>query len=344
MTTQALTKIAKSALFAYDTRIVETGALVMALQDSKNSAPGLASALKLHRRFVDAASTNPNTWLLHNRQMILVLNDVVPWLGVDVANRLMAAYDPKRSGVVRYIRVSCSIIAASKPAMMNLMADINPDFHSQTHPGELFLLRLMLSLYEECDGFQENVGVKPVSGKIAEKGIRIEDIIELLSCCCCSIDDQIRMADHGGRVAQHLFDIHMNEDISFDGKNTKKIPLGVANKAVQDAAFEAAAKSTDRPSPDKYGPYSDVASKAQQMAVETGAWEQGTGGNVVKENEDDPDAPLLALDYYGRLTKRYPSVLKEKMHYSAQSCMYKHMGDEQVSHYMHIYDYLFLSN
>ena len=92
--------------------------------------------------------------------------------------------------------------------MMNLMADINPQFHSQSHPGEIFILKLMLSLYEECDGFQENVGVKPVSGKMARKGIRIEDIIELLSCCCCSIDDQIRMADHGGRVAQHFFDVH----------------------------------------------------------------------------------------------------------------------------------------
>jgi hypothetical protein len=127
---KALTSIAKSALFAYDTRIVETGALLMALQDSKNTAPGLASVINLHRRFVDAASTNPNTWLLHTRQLILVLNDTIPWLGVDVANRLMAAYDPKRSGVVRYVRIACSVIAGSKPAMMDLMANINPGTQS----------------------------------------------------------------------------------------------------------------------------------------------------------------------------------------------------------------------
>lgn len=315
---QALTTISKSKLFAYDTRIVETGALLMALQDSKNTAPGLASIIHLHRRFVDAASTNPNTWLLHTRQLILILNDVVPWLGVHVANRLMAAYDPKRSGVVRYIRISCSVIAGSKPAMMNLMADINPQFHSQSHPGEIFILKLMLSLYEECDGFQENVGVKPVSGKMARKGIRIEDIIELLSCCCCSIDDQIRMADHGGRVAQHFFDVHMNDDISFDPEKNKKVPLGAANKAVQDAAFEAAAKRTDKPTPEKYGPYSKDAVTGQQIAMATGAWDKGTGGGVVKEVDDDPDAPELAVDYYGRLTKRYFLFL-------SPLCMYGYM-------------------
>ena len=37
---KALTSIAKKALFAFDTRIVETGALLMALQDARNVAPG----------------------------------------------------------------------------------------------------------------------------------------------------------------------------------------------------------------------------------------------------------------------------------------------------------------
>ncbi len=98
------------------------------------------------------------------------------------------------------------------------------DFHSQSHPGEIFLLKLMMNMYEECDGFQENVGVTPVAGKGEHKGIRIEDVVELLSCCCCSIDDQIRMSEYGGRVAQHFFDIHRNADISFDPAATNTPP------------------------------------------------------------------------------------------------------------------------
>ncbi len=82
------------------------------------------------------------------------------------------------------------------------------------------------------------------------------------------------------------------------------------NSAAHEAAFQAAASQTDKGSPSKYGPYSGDAARAQEQAIESGAWSKGEGSSIVKENEDDPDAPELAVDYYGRLTKS--SSLKER--------------------------------
>ena len=211
---KALTSVAKKALFAFDTRIVETGALLMALQDARNAAPGLASIISLHRRMIDAASTNPNIWLLHARQVLLVLQEVVPWMKPQVANRLAAAYDPNRSGTVRYVRLTCSVCAGSKPAMMDLMANINSELHSQPHAGEVFLLKLMIGFYEECDGFVDNNVVPVAAGQPDKKGIRLEDIVELLSCCACSLEEQIRITEMAGRVVQHFFDTLRNTDIT----------------------------------------------------------------------------------------------------------------------------------
>lgn len=104
----------------------------------------------------------------------------------------------KRSGTVRYVRISCSVVAGSKPAMMDLMANINtvshvssllvldsfPTFflfslhfqimlqelHAQPHSGEIFLLKLMIGFYEECDGWHDTNVVPITEGQPDKKG------------------------------------------------------------------------------------------------------------------------------------------------------------------------------
>ena len=56
--------------------------------------------------------------------------------------------------------------------------------------------------------------------------------------------------------------------------------------------------------------YSSAAADAEAEAQATGAWVRPEGGREVREVENDVDAPLLAVDYYGRLTKS--AALKER--------------------------------
>jgi hypothetical protein len=188
--------------------------------------------------------------------------------------------------------------------MMDLMANINPALHSQAHSGEVLLIKLMLGFYEECDGFQDmNVPVGP--GKANKKGIRLEDIVELLSCCACSIDDQIRMTELSGRVVQHFFDILRNEDITgISNPNMRHVPAGEKKVNLQAQQFQVASSSSDAEGMELYSGYSEVAASAEANAIASGVWERGSEKGMVREDETDTDAPLLAVDYYGRLTKR----------------------------------------
>ena len=86
---KALTSIAKRKIYTYDTRIVETGALINALQDVRMDCPGMAAIFNLHRRFIDAASLNPNPWLLHTKQIKIILREFIPWLDKRVIDRLV---------------------------------------------------------------------------------------------------------------------------------------------------------------------------------------------------------------------------------------------------------------
>ena len=95
---RCLSQLAKTSVQAYDMRIVETGALLRALQDVRLAAPGVASVVLLHRAFVDAACMNPNPWMLNRHQVAEVIENLTPWLPKSVAFRLFSAYDPHRSG------------------------------------------------------------------------------------------------------------------------------------------------------------------------------------------------------------------------------------------------------
>jgi hypothetical protein len=87
---KAMTALTKQIIYSFDTRIVETGALIKALTDVRLPAPGMAAIIQLHRRFIDAASTNPNPWLLHKRQVTMVLKEMVPWLDNKVNSNIIS--------------------------------------------------------------------------------------------------------------------------------------------------------------------------------------------------------------------------------------------------------------
>ena len=70
-------KIARKALLSYDTRAVETGALLRALQSHKHETPGTPAVMDLHMAFIHAASMNPDPWLLRREQMCAVIRDKV---------------------------------------------------------------------------------------------------------------------------------------------------------------------------------------------------------------------------------------------------------------------------
>ena len=170
-------------------------------------APGMAAIISLHRRFIDAASTNPNPWLLHVRQIRLVLSEIVPWLDKLAIGRLVAAYDPDRSGVFRFVRISASLCAGARPAMNDLMAIMSKGKSGSgcgsVFSAEIFLLKMIFNFYEECDGLVLSQGQG--HGQ-ADQGIRMEDFVEAFSCCCCSVDEQLAIASLVNRVVQHFFD------------------------------------------------------------------------------------------------------------------------------------------
>ena len=177
-------------------------------------APGMAAIIQLHRRFIDAASSNPNPWLLHKRQVALVLKDMLPWLDAKVIDRLNVAFDPQRSGVIRYIRLSVALVAGTRPAMTELMALVNKGKNlNSKFSSEQFLLRLIFNMYEECDG---SVAGETIADGQNNKGIRMEDIVEALSCCSCSVDEQIRISNIGNKIVQYFFEKLRNADISYD--------------------------------------------------------------------------------------------------------------------------------
>lgn len=239
---KSLAELSRSRLLQYDTRIIETGALLRALQDAKHLTPGVAAIIDLHHGFVDAACMNPDPWVLSRQQMTSVLNEKVGWLGNDSIKRLLASYDIQRSGLIRYIRLSTTLITSARPAMQHLVSILNkasekkkeqqrkknadidalsekkkakkscPDYIN--YETEIFVLRLIHGLYEDCEGgvqqqIDEDVAPLPV-------GMRIEDIVEALSVCSCSIDDELMMETAAEQFIQKLFDDFQKSDIIFD--------------------------------------------------------------------------------------------------------------------------------
>lgn len=189
-----LNDVTKKAVLAYDTRIVEVGACVKALTDIRHPTPGIAAIMQLHRGFIDAASLNPNPTTLTRPQVLHVFKQQVTWYAVDAMQRLISAFDPLHTGMVKYVRLSCSLMACCRPNMSMLAGKAGNASHLPSElRGELLLLKLMHQLYDECDGGGgSNSGNMDDTGAV-NGGIRIEDVPELLCSCAKHVDDESRM-------------------------------------------------------------------------------------------------------------------------------------------------------
>ena len=274
---RALSSLCKKSTLCYDVRLVETGAAARALWDSRNPAPGVAAVVALHRAFVSAASLNPDPWVLSRQQAHSTIIGSVPWLGGDVASRLLSAYDPQRSGLVRYVRLSVSLVCCARPAMTNLITLLNKGYKSKhtpksadydsddeehrlaklasAHEGELFLLRLIHSLYEECEGRVSAEAVLDECGRqvtaARSVGMRIEDVFESLSCCCLRIEDELAMERAVKPLLQMIYDEGQQGD-EVTAINRKKKSL---HELLQESAslpnWEGAAASNPNPRDDE---------------------------------------------------------------------------------------------
>lgn len=208
--TESTALLSRKQLLAYDTRIVETGALLKALQDLKHKNPGLTAIISLHRNMVASAIINPNPYFISRSQLRDVIYANVPWMNKDAIGRLISSYDPYQTGFVRYIRLSSSIIAGNRPSMSGLISSLNNGSKAEDPHGVGLVLALIFGLYQDCEG-QQATGLsgKFISGGDANgeaKGMKLADIREALSCCVCSAADEVAIFGCADVIIQELFD------------------------------------------------------------------------------------------------------------------------------------------
>ena len=111
-----------------------------------------------------------------------------------------------------------------RPAMNELMAIMNHESHNNPLAGDVFLLKLLFNLYEECDIIKSddrnrNQDVNTTTstfGTPDQIGIRLEDIVEAVSCASCSVEEQMKMNKLGNKIVQYFFDSFKKKDLSFD--------------------------------------------------------------------------------------------------------------------------------
>lgn len=153
------------------------------------------------------ASTNPNPATVTRAQVFQVVHNALDWQPVDSIDRLISAYDPQHTGVIRYVRITTALVACCRPNMAALNGKRPADVHSSVPAdciSELLLLRLMHQMYDESEGGgarkeeHERVSASAAGSEsssslssVAVTGMKIDDIVELLSCCAASIQDEI---------------------------------------------------------------------------------------------------------------------------------------------------------
>jgi hypothetical protein len=284
----ALAKVTRRAILAYDTRIVETGSVAKALQNPANPSPGIAAIIDLHQAFIAAAALNPNPWQLKREQVYSVLTTKLHWMEPDVCRRLCSAYDSTSSGVIRFVRISVSLMCCINPglaalittlerlgeerevqakairereemrktlmhqtpsssssAITNKGAGMDKDEYQEKgkgkdkgkgqtgtllqrqqqdaaqreadrqHAAELFLVKLLHSLYEDCEGsvaaqvysnhHPHTTGKDRALASPHGMGMRLQDVVEALSCCAASIEDELAMSAVLKPLVQCLF-------------------------------------------------------------------------------------------------------------------------------------------
>ncbi len=220
--------ITRRDILMHDTRIVELGTVIKALQDNRLDAPGIASILDLHTRLLDAASLNPNPWVVHRKQFMNTITEFLPWVPKEVFGRLFSAYDPKHSGVIRFVQMSAALVAGSRPQMADLIGILSEDTRDFEFAGEIVIIKLIHYFYEQCEGGkhedfsyhndEDDYTSEPVSQSemlAAEGGVgmRLSDLSEALSICAVSEAEILEMHEQANIITQTLFDQGQLKDI-----------------------------------------------------------------------------------------------------------------------------------
>jgi hypothetical protein len=155
--------LTRKAMLSYSTRVVECGGALKALKDPRHLTPGLQAVLALHKGFVAAAAANPNNWLLNRKQLSMVFAQHVPWFPDEAKHRLLLSFDAENTGLIRYVRITTTLLCCSEPAMTELASSLNRarDKTANTKEdnaaigeftGELIVISLIHGFYEECGG------------------------------------------------------------------------------------------------------------------------------------------------------------------------------------------------
>lgn len=75
--------------------------------------------------FINAASSNANNWLLNRNQISEVLMNHIPWLARENKHRLLLSFDAQNTGLIKYVRLSSTLLCCSEPAMIKLCTVLN---------------------------------------------------------------------------------------------------------------------------------------------------------------------------------------------------------------------------
>jgi hypothetical protein len=197
--------------------------------------------------------------LLLRTQFEQIFSEKVPWLERAAISRLASAYDPHRSGVIKFVRVTAALMVGNRPAMSFLMAQLTRDPDNIDKTGNVFLLRLLHGLYEDCDGGVVEQAISSMErpsfssaavstsgqgkGQSQDKGqsqaalnvprtegagVKLEDVAELLCAACSSLEEEIEMQRLAEEAVQVLFEEGQRKDlaaVSSSAPNSRRRPL-----------------------------------------------------------------------------------------------------------------------
>ncbi|RYH29988.1 hypothetical protein EON65_06620 [archaeon] len=222
----AIFQLTRKQIVVYHTRIVEIGSIIRAFRDSKHSTPGLQGIFVLHQAFISATALCTNPYILSRKQMYAIIESQIPWANRESISRLLLAFDNTNTGYIRYVRLSCALIACLEPAMANLAASLDhtdvkswnslaSEFNESRNcsffpyseaemkdlKGELVVIRFLHKLYSECNGYLDQ-SVQSTTAPM----MQLQDVAELFSCCTSSSEDDQRIVKLVQPLLQEIYD------------------------------------------------------------------------------------------------------------------------------------------
>ncbi len=123
--TSILVQLTRKQIMCYQTRVIESARLVKALKDAKHVTPGFQAIIALHHDFVRTASVNINPQLLSKSQIQSIVQNHVPWLDGKSVGRLLTSYDTTNTGIIRFVRISSTLVCCFEPAMIKLASALD---------------------------------------------------------------------------------------------------------------------------------------------------------------------------------------------------------------------------